>query len=189
MCNVGLQSASACKAAKKQLSNLPYSHSFRGRSTPSVNKLAEKLIDISPNQITNVFFANSGSEANESAIKIAWSFHKSKGEQTRRKILSHQKSYHGSAIFSALLSGSASMHEHQNCELTDIIFTTTPDFHNEALSGENEEDFSNRLVTELENLILRERPETVAAFIAEPVMGVGGVIIPPKNYFKKIQKC
>ncbi len=175
-------------AAKKQLSNLPYSHSFRGRSTPSVNKLAEKLIDISPNQITNVFFASSGSEANESAIKIAWTFHKSKGVPTRRKILSHQKSYHGSAIFSALLSGSASMHEHQNCELTDIIFTTTPDFHHEALSEETEEDFSNRLVTELENLILRERPETVAAFIAEPVMGVGGVIIPPKNYFKKIQK-
>ena len=176
------------EAAQRQLSDLPYSHSFRGRSSPSANKLAEKLIDISPNQMTNVFFASSGSEANESAIKIAWSFHKSKGEQNRRKIFSHQKSYHGSAIFSALLSGSASMHEHQNCELTDIIFTTTPDFHHEALSEETEEDFSNRLVTDLEDRILRERPETVAAFIAEPVMGVGGVIIPPKNYFKKIQK-
>ena len=184
---LGYSQPSLVKAAKKQLSELPYSHSFRGRSTPSVNKLAEKLIDISPKQITNVFFASSGSEANESAIKIAWSFHKSKGEQTRRKIFSHRKSYHGSAIFSASLSGSASMHEHQNCELTDIIFTITPDFNHQALPDETEEDFSNRLATELENRILRERPETVAAFIAEPVMGVGGVIIPPKNYFKKIQ--
>ncbi len=175
-------------AAKKQLDKLPYTHSFRGRRTPPVNELAEKLIDISPNQFTNVFFASSGSEANESAIKIAWSFHKANTEKARRKILSHEKSYHGSAIFSALLSGSAPMHEHQNLRLADIIFTATPDFYHQGFSTETEDDFSDRLVSHLENRILREKPETIAAFIAEPVMGVGGVIIPPKNYFKKVQK-
>ena len=176
------------EAAYRQLSILPFSHTFRGRSTPSLNQLAQKLIDVSPAQLTNVFFACSGSEANESAIKIAWSFHLSNAENNRKKIIAHQKSYHGSAIYSAQLSGSPMMHEHQNIEIPDIIFVTEPDFHRQKLQKETTEGFVERLVTNLEDRILREGPETIAAFIAEPVMGVGGVIIPPKNYFKKVQK-
>ena len=176
------------EAAHRQLSILPFSHTFRGRSTPSLNQLAQKLIDLSPAQLTNVFFASSGSEANESAVKIAWSFHLSNGENGRKKIIAHQKSYHGSAIYSAQLSGSPMMHEHQNIEIPDIIFVTEPDFHKQKLQMETIEGFVERLVTNLEKTILREGPETIAAFIAEPVMGVGGVIIPPKNYFKKVQK-
>tara|TARA_B100001248_G_scaffold182585_1_gene139039 strand:- start:1034 stop:2398 length:1365 start_codon:yes stop_codon:yes gene_type:complete len=176
------------EAAHRQLSILPFSHAFRGRSTPSLNQLAQKLIDLSPAQLTNVFFACSGSEANESAVKIAWSFHRSNEEASRKKIIAHQKSYHGSAIYSAQMSGSPMMHEHQNAEIPDIIFVTEPDVHRHKLQKETTEDFVERLATNLENLILREGPETIAAFIAEPVMGVGGVIIPPKNYFEKVQK-
>ena len=176
------------EAAQRQLSILPFSHTFRGRSTPPINQLAQKLIDLSPAQLTSVFFACSGSEANESAIKIAWSFHRSNEESSRKKIIAHQKSYHGSAIYSAQISGSPMMHEHQNAEIPDIIFVTEPDVHKQRLQKETTEDFVERLATNLEDLILREGPETIAAFIAEPVMGVGGVIIPPKNYFEKVQK-
>ena len=86
------------------------------------------------------------------------------------------------------MSGLPMMHEHQNAEIPDIIFVTEPDVHKQRLQKETTEDFVERLATNLEDLILREGPETIAAFIAEPVMGVGGVIIPPKNYFEKVQK-
>ena len=175
------------KAAEKQLSTLPYSHTFRGRSHEKLIDLAEKVIEISPEHLTRVFFAGSGSEANESAIKMAWSYHKFNGNLQKRKIISRINGYHGSTIFATRLSGMPSMHEYLNADIPEVLYADLPNYLTEALDNETEPEFATRLASQLEKQILEEGPETIAAFIAEPVMGVGGVILPPHTYFEKIQ--
>ena len=175
------------KAAQNQLSILPYSHTFRGRSSNKLVDLAEKIIEISPNHLVKVYFAGSGSEANESAIKIAWSYHKFNGDPEKRRIISRTNGYHGSTIFATRLSGMPPMHQYLNTDLPDVIYADFPHYSTEALENESESEFASRLANQLEDQILEYGPETIAAFIAEPVMGVGGVIVPPDSYFEKIQ--
>jgi 4-aminobutyrate--pyruvate transaminase len=175
------------RAAETQLASLPYSHTFRGRSHPRLIELAEKIISVSPAHLTRVYFAGSGSEANESAIKIAWSYHKEIGSPDKRKIISRFNGYHGSTIFATRLSGMPSMHEYLNSDFPEVIYADCPNFPMAANEGESEVDYATRLAVQLESQILSEGAETIAAFIAEPVMGVGGVILPPATYFEKIQ--
>ena len=175
------------EAAKRQMESLPYSHTFRGRSSEKLALLAEKLIALSPPQLTKAYFAGSGSEANESAIKIAWTYHKFTGNPRKRKIISRFNGYHGSAIFSTHLSGMPAMHEFSSARFPEIIYADFPNYFTEARHGESESEFAARLANQLERLIAENDPETIAAFIAEPIMGVGGVIVPPNAYFEKIQ--
>ena len=112
------------RAATEQMQRLPYSHTFRGRSHPKLIELAEKIVDLVPDHLTHVFFAGSGSEANESAIKMAWSFHKARGQHQRRKIISRHNAYHGSTIFATRLSGMPGMHQYQNADTPEIYFIT-----------------------------------------------------------------
>lgn len=174
-------------AASEQLSKLPYSHTFRGRSNEKLVQLAQKLVNLSPAQLTRVFFATSGSEANESAIKLAWSYHKFKGNHQKRKIISRINGYHGSTIFSTRLTGMPQMYEYMNVEFPEIIHTEVPNYATMSFDGESESEFSQRLAAQLESLVQMHGPETIAAMIAEPVMGVGGVIVPPESYFETIQ--
>lgn len=176
------------RAATEQMQRLPYSHTFRGRSHPKLIELAEKIIELAPDHLTHVFFAGSGSEANESAVKLAWSYHKAKDQPQRRKIISRVNAYHGSTIFATRLSGMPSMHQYQNVDTPEILYTDCPNYLTDARPNESEEDYATRLAENLETLIQSENPETIAAFIAEPVMGVGGVILPPVTYFEKVQK-
>ena len=175
------------EAAQKQMSKLPYSHTFRGRSHKNLIELAEKLIEISQPHLSKVYFAGSGSEANESAIKMAWTYHKFNGQTEKRKIISRINGYHGSTIFATRLTGMTPMHEYLNAGFPEIIYADFPNYLSEAKEGESESEFATRLAHRLEQQILHEGPETVAAFIAEPVMGVGGVILPPEPYFEKVQ--
>lgn len=184
---LGYSETRLVRAAEQQLASLPYSHTFRGRSHPKLIELAEKLIDVSPGHLTRVFFAGSGSEANESAIKLAWCFHKQRGKPGKRKIISRVNAYHGSTIFASRLSGMPSMHEYLNSDFPEIIYTDCPDYHHEAIENESETDYADRLVRQLETLIENQGADNIAAFIAEPVMGVGGVIMPPETYFEKLQ--
>ena len=174
-------------AAQTQMGKLPYSHSFRGRSNEKLSQLAEKIVEISPEHLTKVFFAGSGSEANESAIKMVWAYHKSHGNSQKRKVISRLNAYHGSTIFSSHLSGMSSMHEYTNMEFQEILYASCPNYLTDSREGESETEFASSLATELEIMIDAEGADTIAAFIAEPVMGVGGVILPPKTYFHKIQ--
>ena len=174
-------------AAIEQMQRLPYSHTFRGRSHPKLVELAAKIVELAPDHLTHVFFAGSGSEANESAIKMAWSYHKAKGQPQRRKIISRENAYHGSTIFATRLSGMPVMHQYQSVETPEVLYTACPNFLVNARPGETEEEYATRLAMELEALIESETPNTIAAFIAEPVMGVGGVILPPATYFEKVQ--
>ena len=175
------------EAASAQLALLPYSHTFRGRSNPKLIELAERLVSIGPGKVSKVLFGNSGSEANDTAIKLAWYYNHAKGRPEKRKIISRHGGYHGSTWLTASLSGQPLMHRDFQPPVSGILFTDLPHHYRCAEPGESESSFASRLADNLERLIRSEGPETIAAFIAEPVMGVGGVIVPPETYFEKIQ--
>jgi len=137
--------------------------------------------------MSKVFFANSGSEANDSAIKMVWYLNNALGRTQKKKIIGRRKGYHGITIASASLTGLPANHRSFDVPLPGFIHTMTPHHYHEGLPGESEEDFATRCADELEKLILAEGPDTVAAMWAEPIMGAGGVILPPKGYFPKIQ--
>ena len=171
-----------------QLNKLPFYHSFAGKTADSAIRLAEHLVKISPVPMSKVFFANSGSEANDTAIKMIWYYNLARGLPEKRKIISRRKGYHGVTLAAASLTGLPYAQNGFSLPLDFVHHTMAPDFFNESLKDEDEVSFSDRLSNELEKLIIKEGPETIAAFFAEPVMGAGGVIIPPEKYFSKIQK-
>jgi 4-aminobutyrate--pyruvate transaminase len=167
---------------------LPYYHTFAHRSTnPSID-LAEKLKEISPVPVSKVFFANSGSEANDSLIKLVWYYNNALGRAKKKKIISRMRAYHGVTIASASLTGLPYNHKDFDLPMANILHTDCPHYYRYAEEGESEEEFASRLAGNLEKMIQDEGPETVAAFIAEPVMGAGGVIVPPETYFEKVQE-
>jgi 4-aminobutyrate---pyruvate transaminase len=134
-----------------------------------------------------VFFTSSGSEANDTQVKLAWYMNNALGRPQKKKIISRLKGYHGVTVASASLTGLPANHADFDLPIANILHTSCPHHYRYAEAGESEEDYSARLAAELEEMILREGPDTVAAFIAEPVMGAGGAIIPPKGYFQAIQ--
>jgi 4-aminobutyrate--pyruvate transaminase len=137
--------------------------------------------------MSKVFFANSGSEANDTAIKMVWYFNNSVGRPEKKKIIGRAKGYHGITLAAASLTGLATNHRSFDVPLPGFLHTMCPHFYHGGLPGETEEQFATRCADELEKLILAEGPDTVAAMWAEPIMGAGGVIIPPVGYFEKIQ--
>ena len=156
------------------------------RATIRAIELAEKLKEIAPVPISKVFFCNSGSEANDTQVKLVWYMNNALGRPQKKKIISRIKAYHGVTIAAASLTGLPNNHRDFDLPIAGILHTGCPHHYRFAQAGESEEDFATRLAAELEELIVREGPDTVAAFIAEPVMGAGGVIVPPKTYFAKI---
>jgi 4-aminobutyrate--pyruvate transaminase len=134
-----------------------------------------------------VLFANSGSEANDTAIKLAWYINNALGRPRKKKIISRQRAYHGVTIAAGSLTGLAFAHDDFDLPIARILHTDAPYYYRGARAGESEEAFAGRLAANLEALIVREDPDTVAAFFAEPVMGAGGVIVPPATYFDRIQ--
>src|ERR1043165_3306966 len=183
---LGYDNEELVAAATEQMRKLPFAHLFTAKSHDPAIELAEKLKEIAPVPISKVFFCNSGSEANDSQMKIVWYMNNALGRPNKKKIISRVKAYHGGTIASASLTGLPNNHHDFQLPIARVLHTSCPHHYRFAKDGENEEDFATRLAAELEELILREGPDTVAAFIAEPVMGAGGVIIPPKNYFPEI---
>ena len=175
------------EAAVRQMRALPSYHGFFHKSVLPVIDLAEKLIALAPVPMSKVFFANSGSEANDSLIKIVWYVNNALGRPRKKKIISRIRAYHGVTIAAASLTGIATNHRDFDLPIANILHTDCPHHYRFAEPGESEEEFATRLADRLEQLILDEDPETVAAFIAEPVMGAGGVIVPPATYFDKVQ--
>jgi 4-aminobutyrate--pyruvate transaminase len=175
-------------AAAAQMRKLPFGHLFTAKSHDPAIELAERLKEIAPVPTSKVFFCNSGSEANDTQVKLVWYMNNALGRPDKKKIVSRYKAYHGVTIASASLTGLPNNHRDFDLPIAGIIHTSCPHHYRFAQAGESEEAFSKRLADELEALILKEGPDTVAAFIAEPVMGAGGVIVPPKNYFAEIMK-
>jgi 4-aminobutyrate--pyruvate transaminase len=174
------------QAAAEQMRKLSFAHLFTGRSHDPAIELAEKLKEIAPVPISKVFFCNSGSEANDTQVKLVWYLNNALGRPQKKKIISRMKAYHGVTIAAASLTGLPANHRDFDLPLPGFLHAGCPHHYRFAQEGETEEAFATRLAAELEALILKEDPDTVAAFIAEPVMGAGGVIVPPQNYFEKI---
>ncbi|CAD7047797.1 aspartate aminotransferase family protein [Pseudorhizobium endolithicum] len=184
---VGFGEKRLIDAAVRQMSALPYYHTFTGRTHgPSVD-LAEKLVRMAPVPMSKVYFTNSGSEANDTAMKMVWYRSNALGKPEKKKIISRVKGYHGVTIASASLTGLPNNHRSFDLPLSNVLHTTCPHYRVFAEEGETEQAFVTRCAKDLENLILQEGPETVAAFIGEPVMGAGGVIVPPAGYWEAIQ--
>jgi len=184
---LGYGNAEIVEAAREQMSRLSFSHLFGGRSHEPAIALAEKIKAMAPCPASKVFFTNSGSEANDTQIKIAWYANNALGRPKKKKIISRQRAYHGTTIATASLSGLAVFHADFDLPMARILHTDCPHYGKYAQAGESEEAYATRLAKSLEDLIEREGPDTIAAFIAEPVMGAGGVLLPPKTYFEKIQ--
>ncbi len=174
------------EAAATQMRKLSFAHLFTGRSHDPAIELAEKLKEIAPVPISKVFFCNSGSEANDTQIKLVWYLNNARGRPQKKKIISRVKAYHGATIAAASLTGLPGNHRDFDIPLPGFLHAGCPHHYRFAQEGEGEEEFASRLADEIETMIVKEGPETVAAFIAEPVMGAGGVIVPPKTYFQKI---
>jgi 4-aminobutyrate---pyruvate transaminase len=174
-------------AATRQMETLTYSHIFTGKSHEPAIALAEKLKEIAPVPISKIFFTCSGSEANDTQVKLIWYMNNALGRPEKKKIISRIKGYHGVTVASASLTGLAPNHIDWDLPIKNILHTDCPHHYRFAEPGETEEEFATRLANNLEEMIIREGPDTVAAFIAEPVMGAGGVIVPPATYFEKIQ--
>src|SRR3984893_10424288 len=174
------------EAAAAQMRKLSFAHLFTGKSHDPAIELAEKLKEIAPVPISKVFFCNSGSEANDTQVKLVWYLNNALGRPGKKKVISCVKAYHGVTIVAASLTGLPGNHRDFDLPLSGFLHSSCPHHYRFAQDGESEEEFASRLADELEALIVKEGPETVAAFIAEPVMGAGGVIVPPKNYFQKV---
>lgn len=178
------------EAAKRQMDVLPYYHSFSGKAHNVVAEVSEKLISLAPTQALRngrVIFANSGSEANDTAFKLVRYYHNAIGKPLKKKVIARVKGYHGVTVATASLSGIPMMHQHFDLPIEGVLRVGCPHPYQFANDGESPEQFVTRLADELEALILKEGPDTIGGFIAEPVQGAGGVIVPPPTYFERIQ--
>ena len=185
--SLGFSEQRLVDAGARQLATLPYYHQFAGRSHDVGIDLAEKLMGMLPLKMSKVFFNNSGSEANDTAMKMVWYYRNALGQHRKKKIISRIRGYHGVTVATASLTGLPDNHRDFDLPIANVRHADCPHHYRYGKPGESEEQFATRLAESLESQILREDPETVAAFIAEPVQGAGGVIVPPRTYFEKIQ--
>ena len=188
--SLGFSEKRLADAAHRQLLQLPYYHAFSGKVPGPVTDLVKALMQWAPTpelQRGRVLFANSGSESNDTAFKLVRYYNSARGKPGKFKIIARQKGYHGVTAAAASMSGLATMHQHFGLPLPGILRVSAPHFYANGLAGETEAQFVDRLVKELEDLIAVEGADTIAAFIAEPVQGAGGVVIPPADYFRRMQ--
>jgi 4-aminobutyrate--pyruvate transaminase len=185
--NLGFSEERLLDAAREQMSRLPTYHMFGGKSHGPGIALAERLLALAPVPMSKVLFTCSGSEANDTAIKLVRYYHHAIGRPEKQKIISRVRAYHGVTLACASATGLPHVHRDFGLPLPGILHTVCPHHYRYALPGETEEAFATRLAAELERLILHEGPDTVGALIAEPIMGAGGVIVPPAGYFPQIQ--
>jgi len=175
------------QTAAEQIRKLSFTHLFAGKSHEPGILLADKLVGMAPFDASRVFYGNSGSDGNDTQIKLVWYYHNAIGKPKKKKIISRQKAYHGVTVAAAGLTGLPPFHKNFDVPLDFVRHTDCPYYYRNAEPGESEDDYATRLADNLEQLILAEDPDTIGAFIAEPLMGVGGVLLPPATYFPKIQ--
>ncbi len=186
-CSLGFSEERLAKVAYQQMRDLPYYHSFTGKIPAVTVELAERLVKLAPSPLSRVIFANSGSESNDTAVKIVWYYNNTLGRPEKKKIIARQRGYHGVTVVAGSLTGLSYAQDGFDLPVDRFRHTDCPHHYRYANPGESEEDFATRMADNLDQLIIAEGPETVAAFIAEPIQGAGGVIVPPATYFEKIQ--
>ncbi|WP_321333380.1 aspartate aminotransferase family protein [Breoghania sp.] len=185
---LGFGEKSLAEVAKQQMEKLPYYHTFAYKTHgPSID-LAELLIKIAPVPMSKVHFTSSGSEANDLACKMVWYRSNALGKKDKKKIIGREKGYHGVTIAAGSITGITRNHESFDLPLDRMVHTSCPSYVHYGKDGETEEQFTARLLKDLEDLIEREGADTIAAFWGEPVMGAGGVLVPPAGYWEGVQK-
>jgi 4-aminobutyrate--pyruvate transaminase len=185
---VGFGEPRLVEAAARQMAKLPYYHTFAHKShSPSID-LAEKLAAMTPAGLDHVFFTNSGSEANDTIIKLVWYYNNALGRPNKKKFLARNQGYHGVTIAAASLTGLPNNHRDFDLPAIPVRHLTSPHFYRFGLPGETEVEFVDRLAAELEAVIAEEGADTIAAFIGEPLMAAGGVIPAPSGYWQKMQE-
>ncbi|WP_373352874.1 aminotransferase [Pseudoroseicyclus sp. CXY001] len=183
---LGFDNKEIAAAAKAQYDTLPGYHAFFGRMSDQAVMLSEKLIEVSPFSDGKVFYTNSGSEANDTLVKMLWFLWAAEGQPQRRKIITRKNAYHGVTAVSASMTGKP-YNSVFGLPLDGFLHLTCPHYWREGRDGESEAEFTARMGAELEEMIEREGADTIAGFVAEPVMGAGGVIPPSEGYFQTIQ--
>lgn len=184
--NLGYGRREIIEAISAQSAKLSFFHAFNSMSTDIVIECAEALLERAPVPMARVFFGASGSDANETQLKLIWYYNNLRGLPKKKKIISRWNGYHGSGVATASLTGLPGMHTLFDLPIGPILHTTCPNHYRQAPEGMSEREFSKHLAQDLEALIAREGAETIAAFFAEPVMGAGGLIPPPEGYFEEI---
>ena len=176
------------EAAMTQMRKLPFSSMFSSKSHEPAVELAEKLKEILPWPTSKVLYSSGGSDANDTQVKLTWYYNNARGKSAKKKIISRVRAYHGTTVAAGSLTSLPHAQADFDLPIGNVLYASCPDYYHTAADGETEEQFSDRLASELDDLIQKEGPDTVAAFIAEPVMGAGGVVIPPQSYFPKINR-
>ena len=185
--SLGFSEKRLVEAAYRQMQMLPCYHSFGHKVTENAVDLAEMLIAIAPVPMSKVYFCGSGSEGNDTALKVVRYFNNALGRPAKKKVISRIRGYHGTTLATASLTGIARNHTSFDLPIDGILHTDCPLYYRYGEAGESEAAFVDRIVGNLEQMILREGPETIAAFWAEPILGSGGVIVPPEGYYEKVQ--
>jgi 4-aminobutyrate--pyruvate transaminase len=175
------------RVAYEAMKNLGYYQIFRGTSNETAIELSDKLLSLAPCPMSKVLLQCSGSEANDTAVKLVWYYWNAVDKPEKRKIISRLGSYHGSTTIDVCLTGKPEFHAGFGLPFPGFLHTDMPNYYRNHVDGESEEEFSQRLADNLEKLILEEGPETVAAFWADPVVGGTGAVLPPRGYFEKVQ--
>jgi len=186
--NIGYGRTEVADAIYAQAKKLAYYHAYASHSNEPAIRLADRVIGLAPANMAKVYFGLSGSDANETNVKLAWYYNNLRGKTGKTTIISRQRAYHGSTVFAGSLTGLPVFHKYFSLPVGPVIHVSTPHHYWGAEPGMSERQFSRKLADELDRRIEKEGPETVAAFIGEPVMGTGGILIPPEGYWDEVQK-
>jgi L-2,4-diaminobutyrate transaminase len=185
--NVGYGRAKIAEAIAEQARKLAYYHAYAGHGSEPAIRLSRMIIERAPVGMSRVYYGLSGSDANETNIKLVWYYNNVLGRPEKKKIISRWRGYHGSGVMTGSLTGLKLFHDAFDLPRAPILHTDAPYYYRRRDAAQSEEDFASQCAANLEKLILAEGPETVAAFIGEPVLGTGGIVPPPKGYWDKIQ--
>ena len=185
--NIGYGRQEVAEAIAKQAYKLAYYHSYAGHTTEGLARLSDRLVRMAPGKMSKVFYGLSGSDANETQAKLVWYYNNLRGFPKKKKIIARDRGYHGCSVISGSMTGMSFYHDHMDLPVSSILRTGVPHHYWGAEPGESEQQFSARRARELDELIVREGPDTVGAFIAEPVLGTGGITPPPAGYWEAIQ--
>lgn len=185
--NVGYGRREIAAAISAQAEKIAYYHTYVGHSNEPVIRLSERVLAMAPEGMSKIYYGMSGSDANETQVKLVWYYNNILGRKNKKKIISRQRGYHGSGLVTGSLTGLEVFHKAFDLPLDRVLHTVAPHYYHNAEAGMTEAQFSARCAETLDALIRSEGPDTVAAFIAEPVMGTGGIIPPPAGYWDAIQ--
>ena len=186
--NVGYGRQEIAEAIAEQAKELAYYHAYVGHGTEASITLAKMILDRAPDHMSKVYFGLGGSDANETNIKLVWYYNNILGRPEKKKIISRWRGYHGSGLMTGSLTGLGLFHKKFDLPLAQVIHTEAPYYLRRPEVGMSEAEFSIWCAVQLEELILSEGPDTIAAFIGEPILGTGGIVPPPEGYWTAIQE-